>query len=91
MLDAKVNTFLDVAVAHDLVHDDTDGMGGNVVDHAGSSSPRNLRLSRVTCCIIDGARDDVPVVVFMGHTLLLSRVSFDVDDIAYAIGDEVSR
>ena len=40
MFNADVDTFLDVAVADDLVHDDTDGARGNIVHNP---CPANIR------------------------------------------------
>ena len=34
---------------------------------------------------------DEPVVVFVGHALLLGSVGFDVDDITNSVVDEVRR
>jgi len=38
VLDPNVHPFLDVAVADDLVDDDTNSTGGNVVDNASSTA-----------------------------------------------------
>jgi hypothetical protein len=32
-----------------------------------------------------------PMVVFVGHTLLLCGISLDVDDVSYTVVNEVSR
>ena len=85
VLDAEVDTLLHVPVADDLVDDDTDGVWCHVVDNAGSSTMA-VRLKHPTKNETSG-----PMVVFMGHTLLLSGVGLDVDDVADAVVDEVCR
>ena len=40
---------------------------------------------------VHGVETDAPVVVFVGHALLLCSVGLDVDDVADAVLDEVCR
>ena len=37
MLNADVNTLFDVSVSYNLVYNDTDSMGGNVIDNSSAS------------------------------------------------------
>lgn len=89
VLDAEVDTLLDVPVANDLVDDNTNGVWCHVVDDAGSSAISALRqkIQQEYVCM----KLDEPVVVFVRHTLLLGGVSLDIDDITNAVVDEVCR
>ena len=86
MLNTDVDTFLNVAVSNDFVDDDTDGMWGNVVNDTSSSVTMYIkyRTSSIIAC-------NAPMVVFVGHATLHGRVGLDVDDVSYAVVDEVCR
>jgi hypothetical protein len=86
MFHTEVDPLLDVTVANDLVNDDTDSIWGDVVHNAGSSVD-----STFSKAVFYLSNSNVPVVVFVGHTLLLRRVGFNVDDVAYAVVDEECR
>lgn len=86
MLNADVNTFFDVSVADNLVDDDTNGMRGYVVNDTSASACRKNEIA-IFLIIADSA----PVVVFVRHTPLHGRVSLDVDNVSYAVVDEVCR
>ena len=87
VLDAEVDTLLDVPVADDLVDDDTDGVWCHVVNDASSSAVSDKNSSRG----MHETETDAPVVEFVGHTLLLGGVGLDVDNVADAVVDEVCR
>lgn len=86
MLDPDVYSLLDVSVANDLVDDDTNSPGGDVVDDA---SPPVVMRSKSR--VVRGEISDKPVVVFVRHTLLLRSVCLDVDDITDPKVNEVRR
>ena len=88
MLYTDVHPLLNVAVTDDLVDDDTDGVGGDVVDNTGPAGPRgsSSAFTRVT-----DASGYAPVVVLVWHTKLLGSVSLDVDDVTDPEGDQVGR
>ena len=88
VLNTDVHPLLDVAVADDLVNDDTDSVGGNIVDNTGPAGPRgsSSAFTRGT----DASRY-APVVVLVWHTTLLGSVSLDVDDVTDPEGDQVGR
>lgn len=89
VLNAEVDTLLHVAVSDDLVHDHTNSTGGNVVNDTGSAvSPNNTSAS---VSLAPSDEKDSPVVVLVRHTLLLSRVRLDIDDVSNFVGAEEGR
>ncbi len=88
VLDPDVDPLLDVTVADNLVNDDTDGVGSHVVDDTGAAARTMVHWSG------KHKRADIehlPMVVLMGHALLLSGIGLDVDDVTNAVGSEVGR
>lgn len=99
MLNADVHPLFDVAVADDLLDNNTDGIWCHVVDNTSSSARRNRPPTEKNIIVLVNMhpvrkfdRDMcAPVVVFVGHTLLLSRIGLNINDIADTVGDEVRR
>ena len=86
MLDPNVHPLLDVTVADNLVDDDTNSTGSDIVD--------NPSPAAATCkyCVRYEARSrDEPMIVFVGHALLLGSVGFDVDNVTNPVVKEVCR
>ena len=83
MLDTEVHSFLDVAVADDLVDNDTDSGRGDVVYN--TSTATEQESSNI---VKDSSRWNAPVVVLVRHTLLLSSIGFDVNDISNMVVDQ---
>ena len=86
MLDPDVHPLLDVSVADDLVDDDTNSTGSDIVDNASSTV--------VTCksCVRCETRSrDEPMVVFVRHALLLGSVGLDVNNVTNPVVKEVCR
>ena len=55
--------------------------------------PVRLYSQKLSLLVVECEIDicDEPVVVFVGHTLLLCGISLDIDDVSYAVVDEVGR
>ena len=85
MLKTEVNTFLYVTISDDFMNDDADSRWGDVVYDSGTSSDHDQRLN-----LLDNHKN-TPMVIFVGHALLLSSVCFDINDISYMVVDEESR
>ena len=51
MLNADVNTLFDVSVSYNLVYDDTDSMGGNVIDNSSASVVELVGHALLLCSI----------------------------------------
>jgi len=83
VLDTEVHSFLDVAVADDLVDDNTDSSRGDVVYNTGAATEQDL-----SNILRDSSRWNPPVVVLVRHTLLLSSIGFDVNDISNVVVDQ---
>lgn len=83
MLDTEVHSFLDVAVADDLVDDNTDSSRCDVVHNTGAATEQ--KSSNI---LKDSSRWNAPVVVLVRHTLLLSSIGFDVNDISNMVVDQ---
>ena len=86
MLDPDVHPLLDVTVADDLVDDDTNSTGSYIVDNP--SSTVVICKSHVWC---ETRYGDEPMVVFVWHTLLLSSIGLNVDDVTNPEINEVRR
>lgn len=86
VLDSDVHSLLNVAVANDLVDDDTNSIWCDIVDDS-SSSARPI----VTIPTPIAEDDNIPVVVFVGHTLLLCGIGLDIDNVADTVGNKVCR
>ena len=92
VLNTDVHSLLDVAVADDFVHDNTNGGRSYVVDNP-CASGRGVPVSFIFRRAPGGAGPRgggqyVPMVVFMRHTLLLCCVCLDVHDIANTISQK---
>jgi hypothetical protein len=85
MLKTEVNTFLHVTISDDLMNDNADSRWGDVVHDSGTSSDHNQRIN-----LIHNHRN-TPMVIFVGHALLLRSVGLDINDISYMVVDEESR
>lgn len=85
VLDTDVHALLDVSVSDNLVDDNTDSVWCHVVHN--TSSPKITIRIFVNNFEITFA----PMVVFVGHTLLLGSVCFDIDDISNPEVDEIRR
>ena len=88
VLDPDVYALLDVPVADNLVNDDTDGVGGYVVDNTSAAARRAEHKSGGYKHI---AIEDLPMVVLVGHALLLGSISLDVDNVTDPVSSEVGR
>jgi hypothetical protein len=86
MLNTEVNTFLHVTISDDLMDDDADSIWGDVVHNSSTSSEIIIKRSN----LFHNHRN-TPMVIFVGHALLLRRVCFDINDISYMVVDEESR
>ena len=86
MLDPNVHPLLDVTVADDLVDDDTNGTGGDIVDNASPAA-----AARKSCVRYETRSRDEPMVVFVGHALLLGSVGLDVNNVTNPEVNEVCR
>ena len=89
VLDSEVHSLLHVSVSDDLVDNDSDSSSGDVVDDSGSTKAINISSGIVRIAAEVG--DDGPVVVLVRHTLLLSGVGLDVDDISDLVDSEEGR
>jgi hypothetical protein len=87
MLNTKVDTLFEVTIAYDFVDDDTDGTFCHIVDDARSTvvghKDETRHLSKWNL--------DSPVVVLVRHTLLLGGIGFNINDVAYTVGDKERR
>jgi hypothetical protein len=77
VLDTEVHSFLDVAVADDLVDNNTDSSRGDVVYNTSAATEKES-----SNILRDSSRWYAPVVVLVRHTLLLSSIGFDVNDVS---------
>lgn len=84
VLNSDVDTLLHVSAVDDLVDDHTDSSGGNVVDDTGLAVVDYYRKIRSVSKYAEN-KDQRTLV---GHTLLLRRVGFDVNDVTNSVGDE---
>ena len=86
MLKTEVNTFLNVTISDDLMNDNANSGWGDVVHDSGTSSrDHNQRL------FLYHHHRNTPMVIFVGHALLLRSVCLDINDISYMVVDEESR
>ena len=85
MLKTEVNTFLHVTISDDLMNDNADSRWGDVVHDSGTSLDHNQRIN-----LFHNHRN-TPMVIFVGHALLLRSVCLDINDISYMVVDEESR
>jgi len=85
MFNTEVDSLLQVTVSNDLVHDDADSRWSDVVHDSGASSDHDQQWD-----LFDNRRN-TPMVIFMGHALLLRSVCFDVNNIPYMVVDEERR
>lgn len=88
MLDSEVDTLLDVAVPDDLVHDHTDGVGSDVVHDTG---PPMAYMHVCQHRQRDQAETDEPMVVLVGHALLLCGVGLDIYDVTDTVVEQIGR
>lgn len=88
VLHTDVYSLLDVTVTNDLVDDNTDGVGGDIVDDTGTAT---LHHDPLAFLVVKCPSANIPVVVLVRHTLLLGRIRLDVDDISNAVGNQVGR
>lgn len=86
VLNTDIHPLLDVAVADNLVDDDTDSTRSHVVD---DTSPANGVLTIVSERTVSLRGPHEPMVVFVGHALLLRGIRLDVDNVTNAVGREV--
>lgn len=87
MLNTEVNTFLNVTISDDLINDDANSRWSDVVHDSGTSSEINNQRLKT---LFQNHRN-TPMVIFVGHALLLRSVCLDINDISYMIVDEESR
>lgn len=94
MLDTEVDALLHVAVANDLEADDSNAPGGDVVDNAGLAVVELRRAgkqARKSKGWLGRTQEREPKTHLVGHTLLLSRVGLDVDDVSDLVDGQVRR
>lgn len=86
MLNTEVDPLLNVTVTDNLLHNNTDGCRCDVVDNTGTSiKGGQIGIEKNNFDL------DVPVVVLVGHTLLLSGVSLDVNNITDTVCNKEGR
>ena len=78
VFNTDVHPLLNVTVADHLVHNDTDSVWRNVVDDTCATTNRGKCRSGMEYSLC--SRENAPVVVLMGHTLLLGSVGLDVNN-----------
>lgn len=88
VLHTDVYSLLNVTVTDDLVDDNTDGVGGDIVDDTGTAI---LYHDPLASLVVKCPSANIPVVVLVRHTLLLGRIRLDVDDISNAVRNQVGR
>lgn len=87
VLNTEVDTLLDVAVSNNLVDDNTNSRGGDIVHNAGASGAEEDQIRRALerNCMYG------PVVVLVRHTLLLGGIGLDINDVSNVVVDEEGR